>query len=439
MKLIVQEHINNISEPRKKVYSVNNEAVGTYKTVPMDIGLFKGDLIVFRGEGDPVRFSSGTAAGKYLMTDPTSETGWVLGDGGGGGGGSLVTLHNNTGEIILSGTVVKIDSGTNFEKATASDDDALFIVSEECGVNEDVACYSIRNTVCMILCTSDAVTVGDSLTISSTAGVCEKRTDTGDREVAVALSAKTSGSSGVVKALLSEVNPYAILAVKDGGTGATNAAGARTNLGALSKSGDTMTGDLQSGTPYGFVHKSPNYSQDETPSDNVFDTAVVLKDADDNTIGYIQHYVMAWNESMGIGISATREISGAPTYNGVSLLITPDGTKIVALDGDAWRTALTWVKAGDVTGTNTVTIPDTAVEVMAVVQPGTNSARFSNSIPKAELSDIWFVGGYYASSSDYAIVNLNVTNSKKTFQLRTVKYGNGTDLKASSKLTIYYK
>lgn len=236
MSIEVEQIVNKIVQPVIKKTYVEVAKDGT-NHIPDSIGLAKGDIIVFRGEGDPVRFSAGTASGKVMMTDPTSETGWVLGDGGGGGGGSSATaiLHNSTGGIVLAGTVVKIDSGVNFAKAQAGDDDALFVVSEEVSDEEDVACYSIRNTVCLVRCDTGAVTVGDSLTISSTSGLLTKRTDTTDREVAVAMTAKASGNSGTVKALLSDVNPYAVLEIKDGGTGATTASSARENLGAASE------------------------------------------------------------------------------------------------------------------------------------------------------------------------------------------------------------
>lgn len=238
MSITVEQVVNKIVQPIIKKTYVEVAKDGT-NHIPDSIGLAKGDIIVFRGEGDPVRFSAGTAVGKVMMTDPTSETGWVLGDGGGGGGGSSATaiLHNATGGIVLAGTVVKIDSGVNFAKAQAGDDDALFVVSEEVSDEEDVACYSIRNTVCLVRCDTGAVTVGNSLTISSTPGILTKRTDTDDREVAVAMTAKASGNSGTVKALLSDVNPYAVLEVKDGGTGATTVSGARKNLGLGETSG----------------------------------------------------------------------------------------------------------------------------------------------------------------------------------------------------------
>ena len=43
-------------------------------SIPMSIGMMKGDIIVFRGEGDPVRLPVGTA-GQVLTVDPDSELG----------------------------------------------------------------------------------------------------------------------------------------------------------------------------------------------------------------------------------------------------------------------------------------------------------------------------------------------------------------------------
>ena len=43
-------------------------------SIPMSIGMMKGDIIVFRGEGDPVRLPVGTA-GQVLTVDPSSELG----------------------------------------------------------------------------------------------------------------------------------------------------------------------------------------------------------------------------------------------------------------------------------------------------------------------------------------------------------------------------
>lgn len=230
MRVVVREKINAIATPEIKTFTVVIEPITGRGKIPEGIGLMKGDVIVFRGEGDPVRFPSGNAAGKTLLTDPTSETGWVLGDPS-EGSTAIATLHNATGEMILAGTVVKLSTGSNFVKAEAGDEDTLFIVSEDVSDDDDVDCYGITNSVCLVRCTSDAVSVGDALTVSSTDGLCESTSDPTKRQIAMALSAKASGSAGTVKAILIGVNAISITPVSQGGTGANTPSGARTNLG----------------------------------------------------------------------------------------------------------------------------------------------------------------------------------------------------------------
>lgn len=97
-----------------------------------------------------------------------------------------------------------------------------------------------------------------------------------------------------------------------------------------------------------------------------------------------------------------------------------------------------WVLAGSATGTNTVTISDSnASEVYVKVNPS-GTAVYTSTIMRADLQSVWYVGGYYYSSTDYGIINLNVSNSNKTFQLRNVRQG-GADVKSSSTLTVYYR
>ena len=78
MKLIVREHVNSIAEPVKKVYNVVIDAVNNYGKIPASIGEAKGDLIIFRGAGDPVRVAAGNVNGRILVTDNTKECGWDI-------------------------------------------------------------------------------------------------------------------------------------------------------------------------------------------------------------------------------------------------------------------------------------------------------------------------------------------------------------------------
>ena len=196
MKLIVQEYVSRIAEPHKKVFSITADAVGSYNTIPLSIGLSKGDLIAFRGEGDPIRISSGGVDGRVLVVDSSTESGWKVAPMS--GSDTAVTLHNGTGAIIPGGTVVKISSGAELALATSSDTSMLFVTSEDCNDDADVVCYGTTNTICSIRCTSDAVAIGDELGVSSTPGVAKKVTSNG---FAKALTAKASGSTGTVTAI----------------------------------------------------------------------------------------------------------------------------------------------------------------------------------------------------------------------------------------------
>ena len=196
MKVIVREKVNAIATPEIKTFNITVDAIKR-DAIPGSIGLMKGDLIIFRGNGDPVRFPSGGVNGKILVTDNTTETGWAL-ETNGSGSGNGVLLTNVTGDIVETGTVVKIQSDLEFIKATSADE-LLFVVSEDCAAGEDVLCYNQANTVCSILCTSDAVSVNDKLAVSSTDGLAESTAGDG---FAIALSAKASGSTGLVDAIL---------------------------------------------------------------------------------------------------------------------------------------------------------------------------------------------------------------------------------------------
>lgn len=192
----------------QKVYRNAIDASNTGNAIPRTIGLMKGDIIVFNAAGSPVRFPAGNAPGKVPTTDPTSPTGWSLqepGSGGGGGGGTqTVTLINNSGASILTGTIVVLDpSGGEREikKASSEDSGTLFITAgDSTGTGDSVECYCIPNTICNVLCTSDAVNVGDTLCLSDTDGLAQSGQFA---TIGIALTAKAEGSAGYVKIIIS--------------------------------------------------------------------------------------------------------------------------------------------------------------------------------------------------------------------------------------------
>lgn len=75
MRFVVHEPSTNT----RKVFSITGpEAIDNYSKIPTSIGAMKGDIIVFRDEGAPVRLPVGRD-GQVLVADSTTETGlkWV--------------------------------------------------------------------------------------------------------------------------------------------------------------------------------------------------------------------------------------------------------------------------------------------------------------------------------------------------------------------------
>ena len=71
MRFIIREPNTNT----EKVYSVSGpDTIDGYTKIPKSIGQMKGDIIVFRGEGDPIRLPVGQD-GQVLVADSTTETG----------------------------------------------------------------------------------------------------------------------------------------------------------------------------------------------------------------------------------------------------------------------------------------------------------------------------------------------------------------------------
>lgn len=57
----------------KYVYEVDVDASNA-NSIPISMGMMKGDILVFRGENDIVRLPVGTS-GQVLTADPTAELG----------------------------------------------------------------------------------------------------------------------------------------------------------------------------------------------------------------------------------------------------------------------------------------------------------------------------------------------------------------------------
>lgn len=309
MKLIVREHITAIAEPIKKVYNVTIDAVNNFGKIPASIGEKKGDLIIFRGPGDPIRIPAGTIAGRILVTDPDSECGWSVVPNS-SSSGSSVTLHNITGLLVKGGTVVKISSDYDFVKATSADTSMLFVTAEDCAADADVVCYGVANTICSVLCSTDAVAVNDQLHVSSTDGHAETVESNG---FAVALSAKAAGSVGVVDAVIVQ-------------------------NGFLPLSGGTLAGNVELSNTR--VKANSVIDEDEAPSSDIWYAPLEWYDADGNLIGHVELFQDTSN-NMGMQLGIRRFINGAWTWKQLMFFVDTSGNMSYSFqDSAAARSAL---------------------------------------------------------------------------------------------------
>ena len=97
------------------------------------------------------------------------------------------------------------------------------------------------------------------------------------------------------------------------------------------------------------------------------------------------------------------------------------------------KNSMTWKLAGAVTGnTDTVTISNSAVEVM-VIMSAANASEVATALVSALTNPIWQINGYYFSSTDYGLMNLNVSNNGRNFHWGNASYG------TSGVLKVYYR
>lgn len=127
-----------------------------------------------------------------------------------------------------------------------------------------------------------------------------------------------------------------------------------------------------------------------------------------------------------------RQVDIETRVENISGLIADTNARVTALESG-------WTLAGSATGTGTVTAPETATEVLVEVMNSTKAYRYTAVYPVAgQPSGVSMVGGYYFSTSDYGLCNVNVSNSGRTYQVRNFRYG-GTDYKSTGILNVYYK
>ena len=120
--------------------------------------------------------------------------------------------------------------------------------------------------------------------------------------------------------------------IAQGGTGATTAANARTNLGALANTGDTSTGWL--------AVKDTGLDSGSTPSSDVWGKGFDLIDKNGKEIGQIRA-VQRTNGTTELRLRAIKNVNGSNVTNEIVLAINSAGTRGVNLsDANAWMSAL---------------------------------------------------------------------------------------------------
>lgn len=124
-----------------------------------------------------------------------------------------------------------------------------------------------------------------------------------------------------------------------GGTGI--AASWRSAIGAVSKSGDTMTGNLSiTKSSATLTLKSTNVTVGTAPSSTVYSPLIQLLDSAGNAICYWRG-IFATDGRTGYQLEAYRSVNGSNVYNNISLFIASNGTRTVSVsDANAWRNAL---------------------------------------------------------------------------------------------------
>ena len=97
-------------------------------------------------------------------------------------------------------------------------------------------------------------------------------------------------------------------------------------------------------------------------------------------------------------------------------------------------------KAGPVNASSSLTIPSNAREVIisVAIADSAGDRVFQSVFLRAQLTGtkVLFIGGYYYSSSDYGLVNVDLTNGSAVKIRNSVYFAN--DRKSVSTLTIWY-
>ena len=109
------------------------------------------------------------------------------------------------------------------------------------------------------------------------------------------------------------------------------------------------------------------------------------------------------------------------------------------LGGSALESAK-WKEAGRTTGNDWIDVPSDATEVnvMLVNAPSCFYSGVKTQAEPFNSTTVWTIGGYYYSSTDYGLGNVNMRNGGFSFQKRNVIWS-GSNVTTNATLIVYYK
>lgn len=199
MKLVITEKEQGTIIAKQTVIKlVVNPFSSDAGKIPLSLYEAKGDLIAGKGAANPVRIAVGSD-GQVLVADSNAESGirWKVMALG------ITTLRNNESVAVTAGAVVTTDGVPvgYFRIANDTDTKNIYVAAENILVGETGAVYTYPGISCSVKVTDAAVSVGDTLTVSSTDGVARTAVQ-GETVFAHAISEKPAGISGVVTCLL---------------------------------------------------------------------------------------------------------------------------------------------------------------------------------------------------------------------------------------------
>ena len=225
MKLVITEKEQGKIIANQTVIKLEvNPFVSDAGKIPLALFSSKGDLIVGKGGLNPVRLPIGSD-GQTLVVNDSSLSGLSWKTIGWG----TVSLINAEALPVTAGTVcTQADDPGTFRTATDADTENLYVASENILSGQIGVLFAASGASCYVLCTSAAVNAGENLEVSSTPGMAQKATS--GTVFATAMTSKPAGVVSQVQCILTN-STLTVTPITGGGTGATTAAAARTNLG----------------------------------------------------------------------------------------------------------------------------------------------------------------------------------------------------------------